>query len=206
MALFFELKDAPVAFRRSFLSSFSVTLTPNWLINFGNTVKPWQQANQLRYSSSLKRDDTSGTMAMAGWSDVVYEHTMCMGNCRLGSPILYELCHIIQFTSEFTRKLVKRSLEGEVYAFGDVVDHLSLLRAFYGNLVGVESGTYNLLKTLSPLPETLSLFEGNQNFPLLQKGENQNFPSLHQTLYPPNKKPKQKNRKKSIGDKKRELR
>ena len=102
-------------------------------------------------------------MDMVGWSDVVDVHTMCMGNCRLGSPILYELCHIIQFTSEFTRKLVKRSLEGEVYVFGAAADHLLFPRAFYGHLVGVKSGTYNQSRSR---PMKRILLKGNNSFSL----------------------------------------
>ena len=40
-------------------------------------------------------------------------------------------CHILQRTSKFTRKLVKSSLGGEVYAFSEMIDHMALLREFY---------------------------------------------------------------------------
>ena len=82
-------------------------------------------------------------MVLVGWSDAVYEHTTCMGNCRLGSSNLCGPCHIIQFNPEFTRKLVTRSLEREVYVFGEVMGHMLLLRSFFGHLDGVKSGTYN---------------------------------------------------------------
>ena len=54
-------------------------------------------------------------------------------------------CHVLQWTSKFTRKLVESSLGGEVYAFSEMIDHMALLREFYApfsrmspGLVGTE--------------------------------------------------------------------
>merc|ERR1712215_449403 len=53
-------------------------------------------------------------------------------------------CHILQWTSKFTRKLVKSSLGGEVYAFSEMLDHMSMLREFYGNFAGSKPGMIGL--------------------------------------------------------------
>ena len=114
------------------------------------TVKTWQQATQLKYSSSLQWEDPKGNMSMVGWSDAAYGNTTCMGKCRLGYVIgvmpsnLTGPCHIIQWTSKFTRKLVKSSLGGEVYAFSEMLDHMSMLREFYGHFAGSKPGMIGL--------------------------------------------------------------
>ena len=41
-------------------------------------------------------------------------------------------CHIIQRTSKFTRKLVTSSLGGEVFAFSEMLDHMSMLPECFG--------------------------------------------------------------------------
>ena len=79
----------------------------------------------------------SGTMSIVGWSDAAYGDLTKTGKCRLGyliglmSSALSGPCHVIQWTSKFTRKLVKSSLGGEVYAFSEMLDHMTLLRGFY---------------------------------------------------------------------------
>ena len=89
-------------------------------------------------------------MALAGWSDAAYGNTTCMGKCRLGYVIgvmssnLSGPCHIIQWTSKFTRKLVKSSLGGEVYAFSEMLGHMSMLREFYGHFAGSNPGLIGL--------------------------------------------------------------
>ena len=73
-----------------------------------------------------------------------------MGKCRLGYVIgvmpsnLTGPCHIIQWTSKFTTKLVKSSLGGEVYAFSEMLDHMSMLREFYGHFAGPKPGMIGL--------------------------------------------------------------
>ena len=39
-------------------------------------------------------------------------------------------CHVLQWASKSTRKLVKSSLGAEVYAFSEMIDHMALLREF----------------------------------------------------------------------------
>ena len=89
-------------------------------------------------------------MTLVGWSDAAYGNTSCMGKCRLGyligvmSANLRGACHVIQWTSKFTRKLVKSSLGGEVYAFSEMLDHMSMLREFYGHFAGMSPGLVGL--------------------------------------------------------------
>ena len=47
------------------------------------------------------------------------------------SPTLNGPCHNLQWTSEFARKLAKSSLGGEVFAFSEMLEHVSHLRQFY---------------------------------------------------------------------------
>ena len=76
-------------------------------------------------------------MTLVGWSDAAYGGQSSLGDCRLGYVIgltSSNLCgprHLIQWTSKFTRKLVRSSLGGEVYAFSEMLDHTSTIREFY---------------------------------------------------------------------------
>ena len=49
-------------------------------------------------------------------------------------------CHVLQWASKFTRKLVKSSLGGEVYAFSEMIDHMALLREFCVPFSHISSG------------------------------------------------------------------
>ena len=53
-------------------------------------------------------------------------------------------CHISQWTPEFTRKMVKSSLGGEVYALSEMVDHALLLKDCYGPFGGINPGAVGL--------------------------------------------------------------
>ena len=59
-----------------------------------------------------------GTLTLAGWSDATYGDLSQNGKCRLGyligitSSSLTGPCHVLHWTSKFTRKLVKCSLGG----------------------------------------------------------------------------------------------
>ena len=44
------------------------------------------------------------------------------------------------WSSKFTRKFVKRSLGGEVYAYSEMADHVSLLREFYAHFLDLPLG------------------------------------------------------------------
>ena len=89
-------------------------------------------------------------MTLAGWSDAAYGGQPSTGKCRLGcviglmSPNLCGPCHLAQRPSEFTRKLVKNCLGGEVYAFSEMLDHMSMLRELYGRFADSYSGMASL--------------------------------------------------------------
>ena len=53
-------------------------------------------------------------------------------------------CHLIQWASKFTRKLVKTSLGGEVYAISEMLEHMSMLREFHGHFTDVRPGMAGL--------------------------------------------------------------
>ena len=92
-----------------------------------------------------------GTLSLVGWSDAAYGDLSQRGRYRSGyliaimSSSLSGSCHVLQWTSNFTRKLVESSQGGEVYAFSEMIDHMALLREFYApfslmppGLVGME--------------------------------------------------------------------
>ena len=62
----------------------------------------------------------------------------------LMSPNLCGPCHIIHRASKFEQKLDKSSLGGEVYAFSEMLDHMSMLRERYGNRADRYSGMVGL--------------------------------------------------------------
>ena len=64
-----------------------------------------------------------------------------MGNAiGLLSSTLNGPLHILHQPSKFTRKLVKSSLDGEVYAFSDMLDYMPLLRECCEPFVGPSPG------------------------------------------------------------------
>ena len=87
-----------------------------------------------------------GSLTLVGWSDAAYGGLSEGGRCRLGyvvglmSSSLSGPCHILQWTSKITRKLVKSSLGGEVYAFSEMIDHMALIRDFFAPFVGLSPG------------------------------------------------------------------
>ena len=82
-------------------------------------------------------------MTLTGWSGAAYGDQPSTGKCRLGYVIgltpstLRGPCRIIQWTSEFNRRMVKSSLGGESYAFSEIMDHMSTLREFYGRFLDI---------------------------------------------------------------------
>ena len=60
------------------------------------------------------------------------------------SPNLCGPCHIIRWKSQFTRKLVKSSLGGEVYAFSEMLGHMSMRREFHGHSADLYPGMVGL--------------------------------------------------------------
>ena len=68
------------------------------------------------------------------------------GGCRVGYAIgltsssLSVSRHILQWASRFTRKLVESSLGGRVYASGEMVGHVALLRESFAPLLDISPG------------------------------------------------------------------
>ena len=77
-------------------------------------------------------------MILGGWPD---GDQPTMGKCRLAyvvglmSSTLRGPRNIIQWTSKFTRKLVRCSLGGKVYVSSEMADHMSMLREFYAHFM-----------------------------------------------------------------------
>ena len=131
------------------------------------TVHVWRQTKELKNSPSSdagklehgkedgkmrQRSDKihGGATTIAGWSDAAYGDQLAAAERRLGyviglmSPTLSGSRHIIQWMSKFTRGLVKSSLGGEVYAFSEMVDHVSMHREVYAHFIGLSPGVAGL--------------------------------------------------------------
>ena len=80
-----------------------------------------------------------GAMTLVGCWDAAYGGQSGLGNCRLGyvlgliSSTLSGPCHIAQWASKSTRKLVRSSRGDEVYAISEMLGHMSMLRGFFGH-------------------------------------------------------------------------
>ena len=102
----------------------------------------WWKNNERHCNGGIH----GGAMTRASWSDAAYGDQSSLGKCRLGyvfglmSSNLCAPCHLIQWTSKFARKLVKGSLGGEVYALGKMLDHMSMIREFYGRFTDLHPG------------------------------------------------------------------
>ena len=87
-----------------------------------------------------------GIMTPVGRPAAAYGDQSTAGKCRLGYVIglmsftLRGPRHIIQWTSEFARKLVQSSLGGEVYALREMADHMPMLREFYAHSLDLAPG------------------------------------------------------------------
>ena len=110
-----------------------------------DNLAPWDAKVRHR-RKKIHGNDT----APAGWSDAAYGDQSSLKKRRLRnviglmSPNLCGPCHIIHWASKFRRKLVRSSLGGEVYAFSEMLDHMSMLREFYGHFVGLYPGIAGL--------------------------------------------------------------
>ena len=87
-----------------------------------------------------------GTLSRVGWSDAAYGDLSQNGKGGLGYLIRITSsspsgpCHISQWATKFTRKLVKSGLGGEVYAFSEMIDHMALLREFHAPCSRISPG------------------------------------------------------------------
>ena len=133
------------------------------------TVKKSQHPPVLKYFSPGKLDQgtlaprtgdarySKGTihadaMTPVGWSGAAYGDQSRVGKCRLGhivgpmSPNLSGPCHLAYWASKITRKLVKSSVGGEVYAVSEMLDHMFMLREYYGHFTDLLPGMVGLEK------------------------------------------------------------
>ena len=131
--------------------------------DLAKTVKTWQPATVLTHFLSGKKDSEiraqrrenerhrnekihGNAMTLVGWSDAAYGDQSSLGKCRLGyvigrmSPNLCGPCHLTQWPSKFARKLAESSLGGEVYAFSEMLGHMSMLRGFFGHCMDLRPG------------------------------------------------------------------
>ena len=87
-----------------------------------------------------------GPAQLVGWSGAAYGDQSTEGASLLGyatglmSTSLTAPCRILQYTSKFTGTLVGRNLGGEVYAQGEMVDHIPLLPDIYAPFEGLAPG------------------------------------------------------------------
>ena len=97
-----------------------------------------------------------GAMSLAGRPDAAYRDSSREGRRRLGyviglmSPSPSGPCHILQRTSKFTRRLVKSSLGGRVYALSEMVGDITLLREFYPPFLDISPGMVGMETWESP--------------------------------------------------------
>ena len=128
-----------------------------------------QQATELKYAppsrpwkarggSGKAKDDVcdrggevrSVSMSLVGRSVAVYGRQSTGGKSRLGyaiglmSSTSSGPCHILQWTSNFSWKLVKSSVGREAYGLCEMVDHMLSLKDFFGPLDGLEPGMVGL--------------------------------------------------------------
>ena len=97
----------------------------------------------------------------AAWSDAADGNQAEKRRCRLGSLIalppsaLRGLCHVPHWSSCSVSWAVKRSLEGEVYAFGELVDRMDIKWGFYTSFLDVALGMVGM-GVCEGLTETLT--------------------------------------------------
>ena len=131
--------------------------------------KDWQRATELKYASSSKPWKALGwgdgvhrdlwnrgdrvlrcSRTLAGWSDAAYGDQLATGRCRLGyvvglmSSTLKGPCRILQRASTFARNMEKSNLGGRVYAPSEMMDHVLLLKEFFGPFEGMRPGAAGL--------------------------------------------------------------
>ena len=151
------------------------------------TAKDWQSACASKYFAGRPRpvrrplscpDDGwgrprpihEGTMILSFWSDAAFGTHLQDGRCRLGyiialmSSTLTGSAHIPQWPSKFTRKYVKSSLGGEIFALSDMRDHAEMIREFFTALGHEKIRSYGLIDCESLLPHLRTERLGTEKF------------------------------------------
>ena len=131
------------------------------------TVKNWQPATVLKYYMSGKFGQCTlaprtgdephrkgaihgNAMTLVGRSGAACEDQSSISTCRLGyavglmSSSLCVPCHTMNWTSKFTRTLVKSGPGCEMFAFSEISGHMSVLREYYGQFTDVYPGMAGL--------------------------------------------------------------
>ena len=110
------------------------------------------------------------TMMMVGWSDAAFGTHTQEGRCRLGyiiglmSSALTGPVHILQWTSKFTRKHVKSSLGGEIFALSEMWDHMEMIMDFYAPLGHAKIRAYGIIDCESLLSHLRTGRLGTEKF------------------------------------------
>ena len=107
---------------------------------------------------------------LVGWSDAAFGTHTQDGRCRLGyiialmSSTLTGPVHILQWASKFTRKRVKSSLGGEIFALSEMWDHMEMIKDFYAPLGHAEIRSYGLIDCESLLSHLRTGRLGTEKF------------------------------------------
>ena len=127
------------------------------------TEKEWQTATISKYASSFRQKelehgavdgemrtrgerDHCGTMSLFGRSNAADGDQSAEKKCRDGEVIglmpasLTGPRHVLQRAPKFTRKRVKSSLGGDVYALCGMLNHVALIRGFREPSLGRSPG------------------------------------------------------------------
>ena len=110
------------------------------------------------------------TMLLVGWSDAAFGAHEQDGRCRLGyliglmSSTLAGPVHILQWTSKFTRKHVKSSLGGEIFALSEMWGLMDVIREFYTALGHKQLASYTLIDCESLLSHLRTGRRGTEKF------------------------------------------
>ena len=88
---------------------------------------------------------------LGGWSDAAIGTCSQDGRCRLGyiiglmSSNLTGPAHILQWDSKFTRKHVKSSLCGEIFALSEMWGHVEMIKVCYAPLGHAKIRAYGII-------------------------------------------------------------
>ena len=96
-------------------------------------------SKRLEYRS-LRGKVLCGAMSLAGRSDRVHGDHWRRPGFAIGflPSTVHAPCRVLQWSSKFTRKMVKSSLGGQVYAFSEMADRAALLRDFFNSSVDLQ--------------------------------------------------------------------
>ena len=140
------------AYRRNDLVNNAKVRRNAAILKYSSPSSPEAPARGAVDGRSRPRTETMhcGPMSLVGWPDASCVGKSTEGNRRLGyvlglfTPTSKSPRHIVPWASKLTRKLIKRSPGGEVYAFSGILGHMSMLRDSYTHLVDLSPGMIGL--------------------------------------------------------------